>query len=114
VAYLGGKYKSKSASQEQNKKQNNRRRTVTNAPSEKNWQKIYEAAVFEPDSAVLLEKIDIAQKAIHMRVRELNEDRTGSDLRERQQLADALRILQSLLTIENKDHRRSGFQARTR
>ena len=87
---------------------------MTNAPSEKNWQKIYEAAVFEPDSALLLEKIDIAQKAIHMRVRELNEVHTGSDVRERQQLADALRMLQFLLNIEQKDQRRSGVQANTR
>lgn len=60
---------------------------------ESDWQNLYRAALIEPDPNRLYSRIELARRAIHARLREL--DGSG-DTREREQLDRALHALFTL------------------
>ena len=64
-----------------------------------NWPQLYRAAVLELDSDRVLDRIGLAEKAIHERVRELAEDRNGSG-QEKRKIERSLAILHLLLEHE--------------
>lgn len=63
--------------------------------SDSDWQSLYTAALAESDPRKLAVRIELARKAIHARMREI--DDSGSD-REREQLDRALHALFTLPT----------------
>ncbi len=64
-----------------------------------NWLELYQAALLELNKEKLLDRIELAQKAIHERVRELTEDGNGST-EEKRKIDDALASLHTLLKHE--------------
>jgi len=62
---------------------------------DQSWQTLYREALAESDPHTLNRRIDVARRAIHVRLDELEDSR---DTRERQQLSNALYALQTLLT----------------
>ena len=62
---------------------------------DQSWQTLYREALAESDPHTLNRRIDVARRAIHVRLDELEDSR---DTRERQQLiSNALYALQTLL-----------------
>lgn len=70
--------------------------TFQNAMNDLNpgWQELYQAALLELDRDRLLLRIEVAEEAIHARVKAIN--RFGSDREEAQALEDALHALSLL------------------
>ena len=64
-----------------------------------NWLELYRAALLELDKEKLLGRIELAQKAIQERARELAETGNGS-VEEKQKIGDALASLRTLLNHE--------------
>ena len=64
-----------------------------------NWLELYQAALLELNKERLLDRIELAQKAIHERVRELAENVNGS-AEEKRKIDDALARLRTLLKHE--------------
>jgi hypothetical protein len=64
--------------------------------SNSNWLTLYRAALLEIDKEKLLERVDIARKAIRERIRELAKDSNGS-IEEKRSIDDALMNLRSVL-----------------
>jgi hypothetical protein len=58
------------------------------------WQREYQAALIEPDSEILQERIDVAEAAIERRLQELAHD--SNHHTERHVISDALRSLRHL------------------
>jgi hypothetical protein len=65
------------------------------------WMGLCEAAVFELNRAKLVDRVNAAREAVQARLQELGQDNT-LDLRERRQLADALKILDQLMRTASK------------
>ncbi len=61
-----------------------------------NWLDLYQAALLEIDHQKLFDRIELAQKAIHDRVRELA-DHSNASIEERRAIDDALMNLRCLL-----------------
>jgi hypothetical protein len=71
-------------------------RSDSQSPYPREWQVLYRAAIFEPNSCVIAKRLSAAEKAIVERTRELFQESGANVEGEREALDDALYALKAL------------------